>query len=36
METRLTLRPDMPGTKRLVARYGERLACRPPPAAQGQ
>jgi hypothetical protein len=25
METRLTLRPGMPGTKRLVARYGERL-----------
>ena len=27
METRLTLRPGMPGTKRLVARYGERLIC---------
>ncbi|HEY6240803.1 MAG TPA: hypothetical protein VIW78_08190 [Burkholderiales bacterium] len=27
METRLTLRPGMPGTKRLVARYGERLVC---------
>ena len=25
METRLTLRPGMPGTKRLLARYGERL-----------
>ena len=25
METRLTLRPGMPGTKKLVARYGERL-----------
>jgi len=27
METRLTLRPGMPGTKRLLARYGERLVC---------
>jgi len=27
METRLTLRLGMPGTKRLVARYGERLVC---------
>ena len=27
METRLTLRPDMPGTKKLVARNGERLVC---------
>jgi hypothetical protein len=27
METRLTLRPGMPGTKKLVARYGERLIC---------
>ncbi len=27
METRLTLRPGMPGTKKLVARYGERLVC---------
>ena len=27
MEIRLTLRPGMPGTKRLVARYGERLVC---------
>ncbi len=27
METRLTLRPGMPGTKKLVARYGERLLC---------
>src|SRR6267378_3154372 len=27
METRLTLRAGMPGTKRLVARYGERLVC---------
>jgi hypothetical protein len=27
VETRLTLRPGMPGTKRLVARYGERLVC---------
>lgn len=25
METRLSLRPGMPGTKKLVARYGERL-----------
>src|SRR5713226_531155 len=25
MEVRLTLRPGMPGTKRLLARYGERL-----------
>ena len=27
METRLTLRPGMPGTKRLLARHGERLVC---------
>ena len=27
METRLTLRPGMPGAKKLVARYGERLVC---------
>ena len=27
MEIRLTLRPGMPGTKRLVARFGERLVC---------
>jgi len=27
METRLTLRPAMPGTKKLLARYGERLVC---------
>lgn len=27
METRLTLRPGMPGTKKLIARYGERLVC---------
>ncbi len=27
METRLTLRPGMPGTKKLVARFGERLLC---------
>ena len=27
METRLTLRPGMPGTKKLVARFGERLIC---------
>ena len=27
METRLTLRPGMPGTKKLVAHYGERLLC---------
>ena len=27
METRLTLRPGMPGTKKLLARYGERLGC---------
>ena len=27
MGTRLTLRPGMPGTKRLLARYGERLVC---------
>ena len=27
METRLTLRPGMPGTKKLAARYGERLVC---------
>lgn len=25
METRLTLRPGQPGTKKLVVRYGERL-----------
>lgn len=25
MQTRLTLRPGQPGTRRLVARYGERL-----------
>lgn len=25
METRLTLRPGQPGTRKLVARYGERL-----------
>jgi hypothetical protein len=25
METRLTLRPGMPGTKKLLARYGDRL-----------
>ena len=25
METRLTLRPGMPGTKKLVTRYGERM-----------
>ena len=27
METRLTLRPGMPGTKKLQDRYGERLVC---------
>ena len=27
METRLTLRPGVPGTKKLLARYGERLVC---------
>lgn len=27
METRLTLRPGMPGTKKLFACYGERLVC---------
>jgi len=27
METRLTLRPGMPGTKKLVARFGDRLVC---------
>jgi len=27
METRLTLRPGVPGTKSLLARYGERLIC---------
>ncbi len=27
METRLTLRPGMAGTKRLLARSGERLVC---------
>jgi len=27
METRLTLRLGMPGTKRPLARYGERLIC---------
>jgi len=27
MQTRLTLRPGMPGTKKLLARYGERLVC---------
>ena len=27
METRLTLRPEMPGTKKLLARFGERLIC---------
>jgi hypothetical protein len=27
METRLTLRPGMPGTKKLVARFGARLVC---------
>ena len=27
MEIRLTLRPGMAGTKRLLARYGERLVC---------
>jgi hypothetical protein len=27
METRLTLRPGQPGTRKLVERYGERLVC---------
>jgi len=27
MQTRLTLRPGMPSTKKLVARYGARLVC---------
>jgi hypothetical protein len=27
METRLTLRPGMPGTKKLQARFGDRLVC---------
>jgi hypothetical protein len=27
MEIRLTLRPGMSGTKKLLARYGERLVC---------
>lgn len=27
MQTRLTLRPGMPGTKKLLARYGKRLVC---------
>lgn len=27
METRLTLRPGQNGTKKLVARFGERLVC---------
>jgi hypothetical protein len=27
VETRLTLRPGAPGTKRLAKRYGERLVC---------
>ena len=27
METRLTLRPGQNGTKKLLARYGERLVC---------
>jgi len=27
METRLTLRPGQPGTKKLAMRYGERLLC---------
>ena len=27
MVTRLTLRPGMPGTKKLLVRYGERLVC---------
>jgi hypothetical protein len=27
VETRLTLRPDQNGTKKLVQRYGERLVC---------
>ena len=27
METRLTLRPGMPGTKKLQAKFGDRLLC---------
>lgn len=27
METRLTLRPGQPGTRKLVYKYGERLVC---------
>ena len=27
MEIRLTLRPGMAGTKKLLERYGERLVC---------
>ncbi len=27
METRLTLRPGMPGTKKLQARFGDKLVC---------
>ena len=27
METRLTLRPGQPGTRKLVERYGDRLVC---------
>jgi len=27
VETRLTLRPGQPGTKKLLARYGDRLVC---------
>ena len=27
METRLTLRPGQPGTRKLVEKYGERLVC---------
>lgn len=27
LETRLTLRPGAPGTKRLAKRYGDRLVC---------
>ena len=27
METRLTLRPEMAGTKTLLARFGQRLVC---------
>jgi len=27
VETRLTLRPGQPGTRKLVAKYGERLIC---------